>query len=83
MQENLLSITFWIQVRPNAIALVDSFNHTDHYLGSVLGRYDGDVYTHVYMEAMKDPFNNADVIGGYKDYIQPIIKQQKFPASKL
>ncbi|GLJ17127.1 hypothetical protein SUGI_0296380 [Cryptomeria japonica] len=53
-------------VRPNAIALVDSFNHTDHYLGSVLGRYDGDVYTHLYMEAMKDPFNNADVIDGYK-----------------
>lgn len=71
------------QVRPNAIALVDSFNHTDHYLGSALGRYDGDAYTHLYMEAMKDPFNNTDVISGYKDYIQSIIKQQKFPASKL
>lgn len=26
---------WWTQMRPNAIALVDSFDHTDHYLGSV------------------------------------------------
>ncbi|MCH1922297.1 hypothetical protein L9G15_23110, partial [Shewanella sp. A3A] len=34
----------YAQVRPNAVALVDAFNYTDHYLGSVLGRYDGNVY---------------------------------------
>lgn len=69
-------------VRPNAIALVDSFDHTDHYLGSVLGRYDGDVYTHLYMEALKDPFNNSAVTEGYKEYIEPIIKQ-RLQSSKL
>jgi hypothetical protein len=52
---------------PNYIALVDSFDHTNHYLGSVLGHYDHDVYTHLYTEALKDPFNNPIVIEGYKE----------------
>uniref|UniRef100_A0A0C9S4N3 Acyl-coenzyme A oxidase n=1 Tax=Wollemia nobilis TaxID=56998 RepID=A0A0C9S4N3_9CONI len=69
-------------VRPNAIALVDSFNHTDHYLGSVLGRYDGDVYTHLYVEALKDPFN-SDVTDGYEEYLKPILKKQVMQVSKL
>lgn len=64
------------RVRPNAVALVDSFNHTDHFLGSTLGRYDGDVYHHLYKEAWKDPLNKSIVTDGYKGYIEPIIKQQ-------
>ncbi|KAL2472096.1 Peroxisomal acyl-coenzyme A oxidase 1 [Abeliophyllum distichum] len=43
------------QVRPNAIALVDAFNYTDHFLGSILGRYDGNVYPKLYDAAWKDP----------------------------
>eukprot|EP01018_Ginkgo_biloba_P023646 Gb_16304 [translate_table: standard] len=75
-------INLFCHVRPNAVGLVDSFNHTDHFLGSVLGRYDGDVYTHLYMEALKDPFNNSPVTDGYKEYIRPITKQL-LQASKL
>ncbi|KHG20798.1 Peroxisomal acyl-coenzyme A oxidase 1 -like protein [Gossypium arboreum] len=63
------------QVRPNAIALVDAFNYTDHYLGSVLGRYDGNVYPKLYEEAWKDPLNETVVPDGYHDYIRPILKQ--------
>ncbi|KAF5938411.1 hypothetical protein HYC85_022670 [Camellia sinensis] len=39
--------SLYSQVRPNAIALVDVFNYTDHFLGSILGCYDGnaDVFT--------------------------------------
>ncbi|KAI7998347.1 Peroxisomal acyl-coenzyme A oxidase 1 [Camellia lanceoleosa] len=33
--------SLYSQVRPNAIALVDAFNYTDHFLGSILGCYDG------------------------------------------
>ncbi|XVF52578.1 hypothetical protein PTKIN_Ptkin05aG0029600 [Pterospermum kingtungense] len=63
------------QVRPNAVALVDSFNHTDHYLGSVLGRYDGNVYQKLYEHAWEDPLNETVVPEGYHEYIRPILKQ--------
>ncbi|XP_039005363.1 peroxisomal acyl-coenzyme A oxidase 1-like [Hibiscus syriacus] len=63
------------QVRPNAITLVDAFNYTDHFLGSVLGRYDGNVYPKLYEEAWKDPLNETVVPDGYQEYIRPILKQ--------
>ncbi|KAK9095266.1 hypothetical protein Scep_026735 [Stephania cephalantha] len=66
----------YTQVRPNAIALVDAFNHTDHYLGSVLGRYDGNVYPKLYDEAWKDPLNDSVVPDGYTEYLRPMLKQQ-------
>ena len=68
--------SLYSQVRPNAIALVDSFNYTDHYLGSILGRYDGNVYPNLYDEAWKDPLNDSVVPDGYHEYIRPILKQQ-------
>ncbi|KAL9246856.1 hypothetical protein vseg_020343 [Gypsophila vaccaria] len=64
------------KVRPNAIALVDAFNYTDHFLGSALGRYDGNVYPKLYEEAMKDPMNQTEVLDGYQEYVRPILKQQ-------
>ncbi|XP_031273870.1 peroxisomal acyl-coenzyme A oxidase 1-like [Pistacia vera] len=68
--------SLYSQVRPNAVALVDSFNYTDHFLGSVLGRYDGNVYPNLYEEAWKDPLNDSVVPDGYHEYIRPILKQQ-------
>ncbi|KAL1805968.1 hypothetical protein ACET3Z_029036 [Daucus carota] len=62
------------QVRPNAVALVDSFNYTDHYLGSILGRYDGNVYPKLYEAAWKDPLNESVVTDGYVEYIKPLLK---------
>ncbi|CAA2978417.1 peroxisomal acyl-coenzyme A oxidase 1-like [Olea europaea subsp. europaea] len=64
------------QVRPNAIALVDAFNYTDHYLGSILGCYDGNVYPKLYEAAWKDPLNESDIPDGYHEYIRPLLKQQ-------
>ncbi|XP_031128030.1 peroxisomal acyl-coenzyme A oxidase 1-like [Ipomoea triloba] len=63
-------------VRPNAVALVDAFNYTDHFLGSILGRYDGNVYPKLYEEAWKDPLNETVVPDGYHEYIRPLLKQQ-------
>ncbi|KAI7753238.1 hypothetical protein M8C21_006017 [Ambrosia artemisiifolia] len=74
--------TLYSKVRPNAIALVDSFNHTDHYLSSVLGRYDGNVYPKLYEAALKDPLNDSDIADGIHQYVQPILKQ-KLHSSKL
>ncbi|KAH8521318.1 hypothetical protein Peur_040028 [Populus x canadensis] len=68
--------SLYSQIRPNAIALVDAFNYTDHYLGSVLGRYDGNVYPKLYEEAWKDPLNDSVVPDGYHEYIHPMLKQQ-------
>ncbi|KAJ9556111.1 hypothetical protein OSB04_010725 [Centaurea solstitialis] len=74
--------TLYSKVRPNAIALVDSFNYTDHYLGSILGRYDGNVYPKLYEAAWQDPLNDSDVADGFHQYVQPILKQ-KLHSAKL
>lgn len=68
--------SLYSQVRPNAIALVDAFDYTDHFLGSVLGRYDGNVYPKLYEEAWKDPLNDSNVPVGFQEYIRPMLKQQ-------
>ncbi|KAK1408075.1 hypothetical protein QVD17_39707 [Tagetes erecta] len=68
--------TLYSKIRPNAIALVDSFNHTDHYLSSVLGRYDGNVYPKLYEAALKDPLNDSDIADGIYEYVRPILKQK-------
>ncbi|KAK9698815.1 hypothetical protein RND81_08G133000 [Saponaria officinalis] len=68
--------SLYSQVRPNAIALVDAFNYTDHFLGSALGRYDGNVYPKLYEEAWKDPMNQSVVLDGYQEYVRPMLKLQ-------
>lgn len=68
-----------VQVRPQAVNLVDAFSFSDHYLGSALGRYDGDVYTDLYARAWKEPLNSTDVVDGYKEHLRPLIKQQVWP----
>ncbi|KAL8539837.1 hypothetical protein ACS0TY_001438 [Phlomoides rotata] len=73
---NELLRNLFTKVRPNAIALVDSFNYTDHFLGSILGRYDGNVYPKLYEAAWKDPLNNTVVPDGYHEYVRPLLKQQ-------
>ncbi|CAH9120053.1 unnamed protein product [Cuscuta europaea] len=72
--------SLYTQIRPNAIALVDAFNYTDHFLGSVLGRYDGNVYPKLYEEAWKDPLNDTVVPDGFHEYIRPLLKQQLLTA---
>ncbi|CAL0311648.1 unnamed protein product [Lupinus luteus] len=42
--------SLYTQVRPDAVSLVDAFDYTDHFLSSVLGRYDGNVYPKLYEE---------------------------------
>ncbi|KAH9618030.1 hypothetical protein KSS87_014450 [Heliosperma pusillum] len=73
---NDLLRSLFTQVRPNAIALVDAFNYTDHFLDSALGRYDGNVYPKLYEEAWKDPLNKSVVLDGYQEYIRPMLKLQ-------
>ena len=74
MSPNYFFDVLW-QIRPNAVALVDAFNYTDHFLGSTLGRYDGNVYPALYAEALKDPLNDTVVPDGYHEFIRPVLKQ--------
>ena len=47
--------------RPEAVPLVDAFDHSDKMLGSVLGCYDGRVYERMYEWARKAPSNRKQV----------------------
>jgi acyl-CoA oxidase len=58
-------------IRPSAVALVDAFDFTDYLLGSILGRYDGNVYETMFNWAASSPLNNADVHEAVK-HLKPI-----------
>ena len=48
-------------VRREAVPLVDAFDIPDEILNSALGRYDGDVYKHLYEWALRAPRNKKEV----------------------
>uniref|UniRef100_A0AAQ5WVY9 Acyl-coenzyme A oxidase n=1 Tax=Amphiprion ocellaris TaxID=80972 RepID=A0AAQ5WVY9_AMPOC len=48
------------QLRRNAVALVDAFDIHDKKLNSVLGRYDGNVYEHMFEWARRSPLNATE-----------------------
>uniref|UniRef100_A0A8C6YKC7 Acyl-coenzyme A oxidase n=1 Tax=Naja naja TaxID=35670 RepID=A0A8C6YKC7_NAJNA len=48
-------------IRPNAVALVDSFDFCDSMLRSVLGRYDGNIYENMFEWSKKSPLNKTQV----------------------
>ena len=48
-------------IRREAVPLVDAFDVPDEILNSALGRYDGDVYTHLYEWAQRAPRNKKKV----------------------
>lgn len=50
-------------VRKEAVPLVDAFDFPDKVLNSALGRYDGDVYNHLFKWAQKAPRNKKKVGG--------------------
>ena len=49
------------EIRPNAVSLVDAFDFRDHHLCSILGRYDGQVYSNMYEWAQRSPLNKTEV----------------------
>ncbi|XP_053565165.1 peroxisomal acyl-coenzyme A oxidase 1 isoform X1 [Bombina bombina] len=59
-------------IRPNAVALVDAFDHSDTQLGSVLGRYDGNVYENMFEWAKKSPLNKTEVHESFYKYLKPL-----------
>jgi len=71
-----------VTLRPDAVALVDAFNLSDHSLNSCLGRYDGCVYEALYEFVQREPFNQSPVAPGY-EHIRPLIRGEVLLDSKL
>ncbi|XP_078483319.1 peroxisomal acyl-coenzyme A oxidase 1-like isoform X2 [Ciona intestinalis] len=72
-----LTVDMLPRIRVNAVALVDSFEFGDDVLGSVLGRYDGNVYENLFKWAQNSPLNKTDVHPSYHKYLQPLLQRNK------
>ena len=64
------------EIRPNAVALADAFDFPDEVLQSVLGRYDGWVYEHLYRWPQESPLNDTDVNDASRKYIREMRKSK-------
>ena len=60
-QARLFLYSLLREVRKEAVPLVDAFDVPDQILNSALGRYDGDVYRHLYEWAQRAPRNKSKV----------------------
>lgn len=74
-------------LRPDAVALVDSFDFPDRVLCSAIGKYDGNVYEHLFEAAKGSELNQVDPFDG-QDYMKQFLdlkflKQGNVWSSKL
>ena len=65
------------RLRPNAVAIVDSFEFTDRELKSVLGRWDGNVYENLLEWAQQQPLNATDVLPFHEKYLGKAMKEAR------
>lgn len=62
------------KLRPDAVSLVDAFDHHDMVLCSALGSYDGRVYERMYQSALQAPLNKTQVHESYHRFLGPLMK---------
>ena len=60
-------------IRRDAVPLVDSFDFTDFYLNSALGRFDGDVYSCMMEWAQRNPINRTEIATGVEEFNIPLL----------
>ena len=63
-----------LELRPQLLNLVESFQLDDNFLNTTIGNYDGNVYERMLDYSRKSKFNHQDVIPGIKEYLQPQFK---------
>lgn len=63
-------------IRPDAVALVDSFAYPDYQLNSALGRKDGDVYTALLEMAKISPLNRTDEGPAWKPVLEHLLNPE-------
>ncbi len=64
------------EIRPDSVALVDSFDFTDNVLRSNIGRYDGNVYEALFDSAQKSVLNQREPFDGYDEYLKPHVNKE-------
>ena len=62
-----------LELRPDAVALVDAFGFEDYALNSALGRYDGDVYRALLEMAQGSPLNATEEGPAWHDVLKPVM----------
>ncbi|GMT34897.1 hypothetical protein PFISCL1PPCAC_26194, partial [Pristionchus fissidentatus] len=62
-------------LRPEAVALADSWDMSDLELRSVLGRRDGNVYPALLEWAKKSQLNRTEVLPTFEKYLGPMMKE--------
>ena len=72
VKQKLLSLLS--DIRRNAVLLVDAFDFHNVHLGSILGRYDGNVYENLFNWAKDSPLNKPKVRESYIKHLQPLLK---------
>ena len=72
-------------LRPDAVALVDSFGYEDYLLNSAIGRKDGDVYNALLTAAKASPLNATQEGPAWKPVLEPLLnpKMRGGSSSKL
>jgi len=60
-------------LRPEALALVDSFGYEDYVLNSALGRKDGDVYAALLKAAQTSPLNATQEGPAWDPVLKPLL----------
>ena len=60
-------------LRPDAVAVVDSFGYEDYLLNSAIGRKDGDVYTALLAAAKASPLNQTDEGPAWKPVLEKLL----------
>ncbi|MCP9257787.1 Acyl-coenzyme A oxidase [Dirofilaria immitis] len=66
-------------LRPDAVAIVDSFDFSDRELHSVLGRRDGNVYAAMLEWAKHSELNKSEVLSTFEKYLGPMMKYMEKP----
>ena len=69
-------------LRPDAVALVDSFGFEDYLLNSAIGRHDGDVYSALLEAAKRSKLNQTEEGPAWHDILKPVLTASG-PSSKL
>ncbi|KAK3101649.1 hypothetical protein FSP39_005195 [Pinctada imbricata] len=70
-----LQVTLLGEIRPDAVALVDAFDHHDVALSSAIGCYDGNAYERLFKSTELDPMNKQEVHPSYSQYLRPFIQE--------
>ena len=70
------------EVRPDAVALVDSFAFPDYQLNSALGREDGDVYAALLSMAQGSPLNATPEGPAWATVLGPAMRQARLEAGE-